>query len=79
MGVATACDTVSALAPGYDAEILTTGGTILGYWSTGSNITPIKPVRTIIIDITVENMGLSMKKLFFITCWLDNLNLHAVR
>ena len=31
MGVATACVTVCASAPGYEAETFTTGGTICGY------------------------------------------------
>jgi hypothetical protein len=31
MGVATACVTVWALAPGYEALIFTTGGVICGY------------------------------------------------
>ena len=31
IGVATACATVNALAPGYEALILTTGGVICGY------------------------------------------------
>lgn len=66
IGVATACDTVSALAPGYDALIFTTGGVICGYWSIGSIVKPIMPTITISIDTTIENTGRSMKKLTFI-------------
>ena len=66
IGVATACDTVSALAPGYDALILTTGGVICGYWSIGRNATPSNPPITISTDMTIENTGLSMKNPGFI-------------
>ena len=62
MGVGTACETVMALAPGYDAEILTTGGVICGYWSTGSWNKPMTPTMTISMDSTAENIGRSMKK-----------------
>lgn len=65
IGVATACETVSALAPGYDALIFTTGGVICGYWSIGSFVSPITPTITISIDSTIENTGRSMKKLTF--------------
>ncbi len=67
IGVATACDTVSALAPGYDADIFTTGGVICGYWSMGSISSPINPNITISMERTMENTGLSMKKLIFIS------------
>ena len=66
MGVATACVTVCASAPGYDAEIRTTGGTIWGYWSTGSSARPMKPTITMMMDSTVEKTGLSIKKSAFI-------------
>ena len=65
MGVATACVTVCASAPGYEAEILTTGGTICGYWSTGSSARPMAPTMTMTIESTVEKTGLSMKKSAF--------------
>ncbi len=66
IGVATACVTVCASAPGYDAVIFTTGGTIWGYWSIGRSIRPIAPTSRITIDTTIENIGWSRKKFFFI-------------
>ena len=66
MGVATACETVSALAPGLEALIFTTGGVICGYWSTGNMVSPMMPMMTISIEITIEKTGLSIKKLTFI-------------
>ncbi len=65
MGVATACDTVRALAPGYEALIFTTGGVICGYWSTGRRNSPIPPVIMMSMDMTAENTGRSMKKVTF--------------
>ena len=46
--------------------LLTTGGTMRGYWSTGSITRPMAPSSTITIDITIENTGWSRKKFFFI-------------
>lgn len=66
MGVATAWVTVMASAPGYEAEMLTTGGTMSGYWSTGSIVRPMPPTMVMTIDITIENTGWSRKKFFFI-------------
>ncbi len=66
MGVATACVTVMASAPGYEADTLTTGGTMSGYWSTGSIVRPMPPTMVITIEITIENTGWSRKKFFFI-------------
>ena len=62
MGVPTACDTVRALAPGYEALILTVGGVMAGYWSTGSIFRPMIPTMTITMEITAEKMGRRMKK-----------------
>ena len=76
IGVATAWVTVMASAPGYEALTLTTGGTMSGYWSTGSITSPIEPIMSITIDITIENTGWSRKKLRFMTpllCFLTNL------
>jgi hypothetical protein len=67
IGVATACATVSELAPGYVALILTTGGVICGYWSIGNIVNPINPNMTINIDMTMENTGLSIKNETFIS------------
>ena len=66
IGVAIACETVSALAPGYEAPIFTTGGVICGYWSIGNMVRPMMPTMTINMEMTAENIGLSMKKLTFI-------------
>ena len=68
IGVATAWETASALAPGYEAEILTCGGTTSGYWSIGSIVSPIRPTMTMSTDMTVEKTGLSMKKSDFMPC-----------
>jgi hypothetical protein len=40
----------------------------------------MKPIKTIIIDITVENIGLSIKKSLFIFCLnrIYNFHLHSV-
>jgi hypothetical protein len=40
----------------------TTGGTICGYWSTGSSTRPMAPTRTMTMESTVEKTGRSMKK-----------------
>ena len=66
MKIETHGDSVCASAPGYDAEIRTTGGTIWGYWSTGNSARPMKPTITMMMDSTVEKTGLSIKKSAFI-------------
>lgn len=69
MGVATACDTVVALAPGYDALIFTTGGVICGYWSIGRRVSPMNPTMTMRMEMTIEKTGWSMKKFTFMAAW----------
>jgi hypothetical protein len=52
---------VSAAAPGYEARILTEGGAMSGYCSTGSNAMPPRPPSMISMEITQASTGRSMK------------------
>src|SRR5436309_3492761 len=61
-GAATVCSMTSALAPGYTATTLTTGGAISGYWAIGSVRIADRPAMTKKIDSTAAKMGRSMKK-----------------
>ncbi|OPZ73943.1 MAG: hypothetical protein BWY82_00929 [Verrucomicrobia bacterium ADurb.Bin474] len=60
-GEDTAEATTSAVAPGYTALTLTSGGRISGYWATGRVIIEIVPKRTITMERTDANTGRSMK------------------
>src|SRR5213592_100403 len=61
-GAATVCSITSALAPGYTATTLTTGGAISGYCAIGSERIADRPAMTKKIDSTAAKIGRSMKK-----------------
>ena len=63
MALATESAIVCASAPLYVALTETVGGVRLGYSSIGSPLIPIKPAITMMIDITVANIGRFMKNL----------------
>ena len=53
---------VVAFAPGYCASTTTVGGVIVGYCSTGRDLSETTPATTINMDRTVANIGRLMKK-----------------
>src|SRR3984893_4253203 len=57
IGAATAWAIISASAPGYAAETVTTGGAISGYCATGSLIIAPTPAITITVDKTTAKIG----------------------
>ena len=63
MGAATVFDSVSALAPGYEAVIVTVGGAICGYCAIGNLNAAASPASTIIMDSTEAKMGRVIKNL----------------
>src|SRR6185503_9227793 len=62
MGAATVFASVSALAPGYVALIVTVGGAISGYCATGRIRELMIPASAMMIAMTVAKIGRSMKK-----------------
>ena len=54
---------VSAVAPGYDAEILTLGGAMSGYCAIGNDLIANTPINITPIAITHANIGRPMKNL----------------
>ena len=61
MGVATACSTLSALAPVKLVVIFTTGGLISGYCEIGVFCNASNPSITMMILITIATIGLLTK------------------
>ena len=61
MGTPTVRATVSASAPGYEADTLTVGGVMSGNCATGSEFIVSRPAITMSMASTVANIGLSMK------------------
>ena len=61
IGAATVDSITSELAPGYVADTITCGGVIVGYCSNGRFFRAIKPARVITSEITMANLGLSIK------------------
>src|SRR5574343_388087 len=61
IGEATFCDTVSALAPGYVADTWICGGVMLGYWAIGNDTMATRPAMVMMIEITAEKIGRSIK------------------
>src|SRR3954470_18606845 len=62
IGAATVFASVSALAPGYDALIVTVGGAISGYCDTGRPNAETRPAIRMTIESTLAKIGRSMKK-----------------
>ena len=84
-GTTTLFCTVSALAPVYEAMILTVGGAISGNCSNARRLSPMMPTSTISTEITPDNIGRSIKVLtftflpfYFFTFLLFYLYLHSV-
>ena len=67
IGAATAWAMVSASAPGYAAETVTTGGAISGYCATGRRIIAPTPAITITADKTTAKIGRWMQNREIIT------------
>ena len=67
IGAATAWAMVSASAPGYAAETVTTGGAISGYCAIGSLIIAPTPAITIAADKTTAKIGRWMQNREIIT------------
>ena len=67
IGAATAWAMVSASAPGYAAETVTTGGAISGYCAIGSLIIAPTPAITITADKTTAKIGRWMQNREIIT------------
>src|SRR5215467_3556523 len=63
MGAATVRDSVSALAPGSVAVMVTVGGAISGYCAIGSTCEATSPASVKMIEITDAKIGRSMKNL----------------
>src|SRR2546425_10139993 len=66
MGVATDCSTVWASAPTYVAFTWTSGGVMLGNCAVGRPTIATMPTITMMIEITIETIGRSMKNLYTI-------------
>src|SRR5262245_4941126 len=62
MGAATVAAIVSALAPGYVVVMVTVGGAISGYCSTGSENAAMAPANVTRTASTIAKTGRSMKK-----------------
>ena len=52
----------AALAPGYEADTVTCGGVMFGYFSSCKPNMETKPTSVINIDITIAKRGFVMKK-----------------
>ncbi len=77
-GASTEFNTVSALAPVYEARTIMVGGAMLGYCSIGSEIRPITPRMTIKMDITVDSTGRFMKlSNLIVSLYIDVLRIVA--
>src|SRR5262245_8083069 len=61
-GAAIDCATTPALAPGKFVDTCTCGGTICGYWETGSPSQATAPASVMTSERTEERTGRSMKK-----------------
>ena len=72
-GITTLFLTVSALAPGYDAQTLIAGGAMSGYRSTGKVKTDNTPKITITMLMTIANKGRPIKVLIFTDLRVSNL------
>ncbi len=70
IGAATVRASVSALAPGYVAVIVTVGGEISGYCEIGSTREATSPAMTKMMAMTDAKIGRAMKKRD-ITCFLQ--------
>ena len=66
-GVTTLFKTVSAFAPVYEVETRTVGGAMSGYCSIGRLNKQITPNMTIIMEITEDKTGRSIKVLNMIS------------
>src|SRR5262245_57476693 len=62
IGAATLLAITSAVAPGYTAAIVTCGGDMSGYCSSGDTDIDTAPASTISSEITDDRIGRSMKK-----------------
>src|SRR5712691_4276989 len=70
IGAATVRESVSALAPGSAAVIVTVGGAISGYCATGNTCQATSPASVMMIAMTEAKIGRSMKNRDMAPCLL---------
>src|SRR5438445_4936024 len=70
IGAATVRESVSALAPGSAAVIVTVGGAISGYCATGNTCQATSPASVVMIAMTEAKIGRSMKNRDMAPCLL---------